>query len=71
VVREVSAAPARAAGMCAVWTQVARNGEIDLSGRYYITDLWREGRPLGWQVVLRSSAALDTLASSALAFAAR
>jgi hypothetical protein len=69
VVREVSGGPARAAAMCAVLTQVARNGDIDLSGRYYITDLWREGGPLGWQVVLRSSAALDTLASSTRAFA--
>ena len=69
LVREISAGPPRVAAMDAVWTQVAHRGEIDLSGRYWITDLWREGGPLGWQVVLRSSAALDALAASARAFA--
>ena len=69
LVREISAGPPRVAAMDAVWTQVAHRGEIDLSGRYWITDLWREGGPHGWQVVLRSSAALDALAASARAFA--
>jgi hypothetical protein len=68
-VREISAGPPRVAAMDAVWTQVAHRGKHDLSGRYWITDLWREGGPHGWQVVLRSSAALDSLAASARAFA--
>lgn len=71
LMRELSAGPPRVAAMCAIWTQVAHNGDIDLSGRYHITDLWREGGPLGWQIVLRSSAALDSLAASARAFSAR
>jgi hypothetical protein len=71
LVREISAGPPRVAAMDAVWTQVAHRGEIDLSGRYWITDLWREGGPHGWQVVLRSSAALDALAASSRAFAGR
>jgi hypothetical protein len=69
LVREISAGSPRVAAMDAVWTQVAHNGEHDLSGRYWITDLWREGGPMGWQVVLRSSAALDALAASSRAFA--
>lgn len=69
VLRELSAGPPRVAAMCAVWTQVAHNGDIDLSGRYYIADLWREGGPLGWQIVLRASAALDAMAASTRAFA--
>ena len=69
LVRPLSAGPPRVAAMCAVWTQVARHGEHDLSGRYYITDLWREGGPLGWQIVLRTSVALDAMAASTRAFA--
>ncbi|HSQ96158.1 MAG TPA: nuclear transport factor 2 family protein [Croceibacterium sp.] len=69
LVREISAGTPRVAAMYAVWTQVARNGAFDLSGRYWITDVWREGGPLGWQVALRSSAALDALAASTRAFA--
>lgn len=71
VLREISVGPPRLAAMSALWTQVARDGENDLSGRYWITDVWREGGPLGWQVVLRSSAALDTLSASKKAFALR
>jgi len=69
LLREISAGPPRVVAMDAVWTQVARNGAHDLSGRYWICDLWREGGPLGWQVARRSSAALDTLAASVRAFA--
>ena len=71
LVRPVASGPPGVAAMNAVWTQVARYGGNDLSGRYWIADLWREGGPFGWQVVLRSSAALDTLAASARAFAER
>lgn len=42
LVRLVSAGSPRVAAMDAVWTQVAHNGERDLSGRYWITDVWRE-----------------------------
>ena len=70
LVRELSAGPPRVAAMSAVWTQAAQSGDVDLSGRYYITDLWREGGPPGWQVVLRSSAALDAMAASTRAFSA-
>jgi len=69
LLHELSAGPPRVVAMDALWTQVARNGEHDVSGRYWITDLWREGGPLGWQVARRSSAALDALAASARAFA--
>jgi hypothetical protein len=69
LLHELSAGPPRVAAMDALWTQVARNGEHDVSGRYWITDLWREGGPLCWQVARRSSAALDALAASARAFA--
>lgn len=68
LVRPIAAGPPAVAAMSAVWTQVARQGEIDLSGRYWITDIWRQGGALGWQVVQRSSAALDTLAASSRAF---
>ncbi len=71
LVREISTGPPRVVAMDTVWTQVAHNGEHDLSGRYWITDLWREGGPLGWQVARRSSAALDVLAASTRAFAIR
>lgn len=68
LVREISFGPPAVATMCAVWTQIARSGEHDLSGRYWITDIWREGGPHGWQIVQRSSAALDTMETSKRAF---
>ena len=71
LLHELSAGPPRVVAMDALWTEVARNGEHDVSGRYWITDLWREGGPMGWQVARRSSAALDALAASARAFAGR
>ncbi|MEO6152311.1 MAG: nuclear transport factor 2 family protein [Croceibacterium sp.] len=71
LVRPISDSAPRVAAMSAVWTQDAHYGDNDMSGRYYITDLWREGGPLGWQIVLRSSVALDTMAAASRAFAVR
>jgi hypothetical protein len=64
VVRQIAPGPPAVAAMSAIWTQVAHWGDNDLSGRYWITDIWREGGRYGWEVVQRSSVALDSFEAS-------
>jgi hypothetical protein len=71
LVREIAPGPPAVASMSAIWTQIAHWGENDLSGRYWITDIWRQGGPHGWQVIQRSSVALDSFEASSRALGNR